>query len=154
MSMSSKPRAPNMMRWIGGVAIAVCVSSALAVYVRNTGAASPGAPPPSTDASWRWAGASPGMNVYYAYRSRSDNGVVSVWVDRRLFSNPAGINKDLFDTWDVDCRQRRVRPEPGRDARAMPAMTPGSSWRSPPSGASGERVLRSVCADTDSREAP
>jgi hypothetical protein len=92
------------------------------------------------------------MNVYYAYRSRSDNGIVSVWIDRRLFSNLAGINKDLFDAWDVDCRRQRVRPDP-EAARPIAAAITESTWRTPRSGAPDE-LLRSVCADTDPRDTP
>jgi len=82
----------------------------------------------------------------------SANGVASVWIDRRLFSNLAGIDKDLFEAWDVDCHRQRMRPE-----RGLMPMTSGATeptWSTPRPGASHERLLRSVCADLDVRDAP
>jgi len=132
--------------------MAVCVSLAFAIYTAVTHGTA--APPPSTDGRWRWVGASPGMNIYYAYRARSPDGVVSVWVDRRHFSNPAGIDKDLFDIWDVDCHHRRMRPGPGPGVTAVMSLTAESAWSTPRSGMPHERLLRSVCADVDTRELP
>jgi hypothetical protein len=118
---------------IGGLAFAVCAGSALAIYLR---APTPGtsAPPPPGDRDWRWVGAGPGLNLYYRYRTRPANGMVSVWVDRRHFSNLAGVTNDLVDSWDVDCGRRRLRAEPG-----------------PASSVPHEQLLRAVCTDIGSR---
>ena len=144
---------PTAVNLIGGFAFVVCVSLGVAVYVHQPTHGTR-TPPPPTDSRWRWVGAGPGMNIYYADRTKSTDGVVSVWIDHRLFSNLAGINKDLFDAWEVDCRQRRVRPAVAASPGQTPPATTGAIWSAPRTGDPHQRLLHLVCADTDPQALP
>jgi hypothetical protein len=135
------------MRWIGGLALAVCVSSAFALYYHAAAIHRAAAPPPATSSAWHWASAQPGMNIYYAYRASADKDVISVWVDRRLFSNPAGINKDLLEAWNLDCRGARIRSVPEPTAKSASSAVVGSDWSTPRPGTARERLLRSACSE-------
>jgi hypothetical protein len=66
-----------------------------------------GARPPAADSrAWSWAAAAPGLNIYVAYQGAPHaSGVRSAWVDRRYFSNLAGVNADVIELRRFDCRQ-------------------------------------------------
>ena len=134
------------------MALAVCASSVLFVCFHPTPVLSTHEPPPFCDATWRWVGASPGMNVYYAYRARVADDVISIWFDRRFFGNLAGINKDLIEAWDVDCRRQRFRRALRFDVSVTPSVDTHSTWSTPRPGTPHEHLLRLICADSDSRE--
>ncbi len=119
----------------------MCVGVALLICVRLAGRNGTGAPPSFESSSWRWIGARPGLNIYYAARSSADNGSVSVWVDRRFFGSQASVNKDLVEVWEVDCARQRVRP----------AVASEPSWGSSRAVAPAGRLLQWVCADIDRR---
>jgi hypothetical protein len=133
----------------GALVIAASVGVALLLYFFDAATQNHGAPPPTRDASWRWAAAAPGMNVYYADRLPSSGGVVSVWIDRRLFSNPSGIRKDLVEPWDFDCRQQRTRQQANYDGTAPTRAQ--RTWSTPRAGSALDRLMDSVCADVDAR---
>ena len=61
-------------------------------------------PPAESAGDWRWAASAPGMNLYVAYRGASNDGrLVYAWVDRRHFSNFAGVHKNLIALRRFDC---------------------------------------------------
>jgi hypothetical protein len=106
--------------------------------------------PAAGDPSWQWAGAAPGMNVYFAIRSE-DHSDVFAWVDQRFFSNPAGIAKDLVELRQFNCLHRTSRRLPS----AASSLTPGAGrdvlpWTTPRSGTAAARVLALVCHQQDS----
>jgi hypothetical protein len=98
-----------------------------------------GARPPAVDSrAWSWAAAAPGVNIYIAYpEAPHEPGMQSAWVDRRYFSNPAGVNADVIELQHFDCRDDRNRGSSTRreDGSSQPAraLTPG------------EQVLRTIC---------
>lgn len=99
--------------------------------------------PPVNSSAWSWAAAGPGVNIYVAYRGASRPlGMQSAWVDRRYFSNLAGVNADVIEVRQLDCRHARG------DRRSEPAND-GSSRLAPASGARAEtlnqRILEMVC---------
>ncbi len=49
------------------------------------------------------------MNIYVAHRGAPEPGVQSAWVDRRYFSNLAGVNADVVELRQFDCRQGRTQ---------------------------------------------
>jgi hypothetical protein len=110
--------------------------------------------PPALDSrAWAWAAAAPGVNIYVAYRGRPrESGVQSAWVDRRYFSNLAGVNADVIDLWRFDCRHDRSRPWSARDDEVRDGawgLEPGSSAVSDRVAARAEsanqQVLEMVC---------
>jgi hypothetical protein len=137
---------PRSARLIPALLFALWLGSAacLALLVAKT--RSRHGPPPAADAAWHWAAAGPGMNIYYADRGRSANGIVKIWIERRLFRNPSGIEKDLVEGWNFDCRLGRVRREEATLSGPPEASPPKAAWMTPQPPAL-QRLLRSVCAD-------
>jgi hypothetical protein len=81
------------------------------------------------------------MNIYVAYpETRREPGVRAAWVDRRYFSNLAGVNADLIELRRFDCRH---------DASAKLARDPGGVSQSMTGGAetANQQVFRTVCGD-------
>jgi hypothetical protein len=103
-------------------------------------------PPGAGDPSWQWAGAAPGMNVYFAVRSEANTEVVA-WVDQRYFKNPAGIDKDIVELRQFDCRRhasRRLSEGSNRDPKPDSARDT-ARWASPRDGSPAAQVLASLC---------
>jgi hypothetical protein len=82
------------------------------------------APSPDDSRAWRWATAAPGMNIYVSYQyARREGSIVTAWVDRAYYRNPAGIGKSIIELMQFDCARTHE-----------------------PSGSLVERVGREVCA--------
>jgi hypothetical protein len=67
---------------------------------------------PSSDdsAAWRWVMAAPGMNIYVSYRdARREGSIVTAWIDREYYRNPAGIDKSIVELRQFDCARVATR---------------------------------------------
>jgi hypothetical protein len=135
-----------------GVLLAV-LAAALVGCTHGSGARET---PPAVDSSaWSWAAAAPGVNIYVASQGTArDSRIRSVWVDRRYFSNLAGVSADVIDLWRFDCRHDRSRPWSARDDEVRGGdgaggLEPGSSAVSDRVAARAEsanqQVLEMVC---------
>jgi hypothetical protein len=135
------------VRSISGLALLLCVSSALAFHFRARVMRLPVAPPSFTETGgrWHWAAAGPGVNIYYAFGPKAADGTTSAWVAHRFFRNLAGISKDLVAQREFDCRRHRSRPLPTGTVVAETA----SAWEIPRGGTTDEHLLRLVCAHSD-----
>jgi hypothetical protein len=101
---------------------------------------------PSADDSgaWRWAMAAPGMNIYVSYRyARREGSIVTAWVDREYYRNPAGIGKSIIELMQFDCERMATRRLTDVSANTM------TNWEQQPSGSVVERVAREVCVNTN-----
>jgi hypothetical protein len=98
-----------------------------------------GAQPPAVDSrAWTWVAAAPGMNIYVAYRGAPrEPGVRSAWVDRRYFSNLAGVNADVIELRRFDCRDGTSRRLGGR--------AEDGSWPPERELTPSQQVLQTVC---------
>ena len=116
--------------------------------------------PPSVQASgvWHWATAAPSMNIYVADAGKSGDGrFVFAWVNRRYFSNVAGIDKSLIEAMQFDCLRRMSRRSSASEFRAVNDYPPTTSadalsgWTISAAGTTDERILLVACAQTDAR---
>jgi hypothetical protein len=68
------------------------------------------APSPDDTSAWRWAVAAPGMNIYVSYRdARRSGSIVTAWIDREYYRNPAGIAKSIVELMQFDCARMATR---------------------------------------------
>jgi hypothetical protein len=77
----------------------------------DAGAASWTKAPSSNDSgAWRWAMAAPGMNIYVSYRyARREGTIITAWIDREYYRNPAGIGKSIIEIMQFDCARMATR---------------------------------------------
>src|ERR1700683_2031873 len=100
----------------------------------------PTRPPPDDSSAWRWAMAAPGMNIYVSYRyARREGSIVTAWIDREYYRNPAGIGKSIIELMQFDCARMATR-------RLMNVSLndTATNWEQQPSGSVIERVAREV----------
>jgi hypothetical protein len=105
------------------------------------------APSPNDDGAWRWAMAAPGMNIYVSYRyARREGSVVTAWIEREYYRNPAGIEKSIIELRQFDCARMATRW-----ISDLAADTPRSTWQQEPPGSLSERVALEVCVKMNAR---
>jgi hypothetical protein len=105
------------------------------------------APSPDDSGAWRWAMAAPGMNIYVSYRyARREGSIVTAWIDREYYRNPAGIGKSIIELMQFDCARMATRRFTGVSANN--AVT---NWEQRPSGSVLERLAREVCVNTNAQ---
>lgn len=118
-----------------------------------------GSPPSNqTNGVWHWAAAAPSMNIYVADGGKSDDGRFAfAWVNRRYFSNVAGIDKSVIEPMQFDCHHRMSRRSTASEFRAIGEQQRArtsdalSGWKISPSGTTDERILLVACEHTDAR---
>lgn len=142
--------------------IAATVGAALLAFspVKWSGMFDSTGSPPSiqTDSVWHWAAVAPSMNIYLADAGKSYEGrFVFAWVNRRYFSNVAGIDKSLIEAMQFDCLRRMSRRSSASEFRAVNDYPPTTSadalsgWTISAAGTTDERILLVACAQTDAR---
>lgn len=105
------------------------------------------APSASDNASWRWAMAAPGMNIYVSYRyARREGSIVTAWIDREYYRNPAGIDKSIIELRQFDCARMATRWL--SDAAVD---NPRPNWQQESPGGLAERVTLEVCDKMNAR---
>jgi len=98
---------------------------------------------PSSDDSdaWRWVMAAPGMNIYVSYRdARLEGPIVTAWINREYYRNPAGIDKSIVELRQFDCARMTTRRVSG-----VAVDNPGFTWQQELHGSLVERVALEVC---------
>ncbi len=99
------------------------------------------APSPADSGAWRWAMAAPGMNIYVSYRyARREGPIVTAWVDREYYRNPAGIGKSIIEVMQFDCARMATRRLANVSVNNAVA-----NWEQQPSGSVAQRLALEVC---------
>ena len=83
------------------------------------------------------------MNIYVSYRyARREGSIVTAWIDREYYRNPAGIGKSIIELMQFDCARMATR-------RLMNVSLndTATNWEQQPSGSVIERVAREVCVN-------
>jgi hypothetical protein len=151
-----------MMRIRAGVSVVAALGVALAFVAHTQLRSAFDVPPSSMDPSqWDWVGTAPGMNVYVSHRStRQSDGSVSTWVDRRYSSNVAGIDTNVTELKQFDCRgnasrrlasANRYHDLNGGQQTAVSRAT--SQWTIVRPGSTDELILLAACQHSPGREA-
>jgi hypothetical protein len=91
--------------------------------------------------------AAPGINIYVSDRySRREGSIVTAWIDREYYRNPAGIDKSIVELRQFDCTQMATRR-----VSDVAADQAGFKWQQELPGSLVERVTLEVCQKMDAQ---
>jgi hypothetical protein len=141
--ISSATRAGSPVRVLWGALIVAALYGSSAQPSQTTDASEMRwkAPSPNDNAAWRWATAAPGMNIYVSYRyARREGSIVTAWIDREYYRNPAGIDKSIIELRQFDCARMTTRW-----LSDVAVGNPSATWQRESPGSPVERVAAEVC---------
>jgi hypothetical protein len=124
------------------IVAALCAASTQRSPATDAGAMlSSTAPLPNDSGAWRWATAAPGMNIYVSYRyARRKGQIVTAWIDREYYRNPAGIGKSIIELMQFDCARMATRR-----LSKLAANNTAPAWQQQQPGSVVEHVALEVC---------
>jgi hypothetical protein len=105
------------------------------------------APSPDDSDAWRWVMAAPGMNIYVSYRNaRLEGSIVTAWIDREYYRNPAGIDKSIVELRQFDCARMATRR-----VSYLPDNSTVSAWQQLMPGSVVEHLALEACTRMNAR---
>jgi hypothetical protein len=124
------------------IVAALCAASTQRSPATDAGAMVWSKAPSSDDSgAWRWATAAPGMNIYVSYRyARREGSIVTAWIDRQYYRNPAGIGKSIVELMQFDCARMATRR-----LSKLAANNTAPAWQQQQPGSVVEHVALEVC---------